>query len=357
MAEDQDQERTEEATSKRREDFRKKGQVAQSKELHTAALFTFTLLLWYFYAPLFWRQFQTFLGGFWRSAGETEVTPLALMDLALFSVGKISLLLAPVLLLVLVVGIFSSYLQIGWLFTLKPLEPDLSKLNPVNGLGRLMSKRSLVELAKSLAKVLLVGGVAYKTVRAEFDQSLLLLDQAPVDTLGFLGRLGALVLMKSCGIMILLGLLDFLYQRWEMEQKMKMTKQEQKEEFKDAEGDPYIKSKVRSIQQQMSRKRMLADVPKADVIITNPTHLSIAISYVREEMDAPRIVAKGADHLAMKIRELAREHRVPLVENKPVARGLYQVEVGQPIPEEMFKAVAEILAYVYSLKGRQPGSR
>ncbi len=138
---------------------------------------------------------------------------------------------------------------------------------------------------------------------------------------------------------------------------MKMTKQEQKEEYKQSEGDPYIKSKIRAVQQQMSRKRMLADVPKADVIITNPTHLSIAISYVRDEMDAPRIVAKGADHLAMRIRELAREHRVPLVENKPVAQALYRVEIGQPIPEELFKAVAEILAYVYSLKGKPPRSR
>lgn len=357
MAEEQDQERTEDPTVRRREDFRKKGQVAQSKEVHTAALFSFMLMLWYFYAPLFWRQFQAFSGGFWGHLGTIEVTPLTVMDLGLMVVGKVTLLLAPVVLLVLTVGFLSSYLQIGWLFTFKPLEPDFGKLNPVSGLKRLVSLRSLVELIKSLVKVVLVGWVAYKTVRSEFETSLLLVDQHPVETLRFAGRLALLVLAKSCGIMILLGFLDLLYQRWDMEQKMKMTKQEQKEEFKESEGDPYIKSKIRSIQQQMSRKRMLADVPKADVIITNPTHLSIAISYVREEMDAPRIVAKGADHLAMKIRDLARQHRVPVVENKPVARALYQVSLGQPIPEEMFKAVAEILAYVYSLKGKGPGSR
>lgn len=357
MAEEQDQERTEDATAKRREDFRKKGQVAQSKEVHTAALFTFTLMLWYFYAPLFWRQFQGFAGGFWSGLSDIEVTPLTVVDLGLLIVGKVSLLLSPVILLVLTVGFLSSYLQIGWLFTLKPFEPDFAKFNPVTGLGRLISKRSLVELIKSLAKVLLVGGVAYNTVRSEFETSLLLVDQPPVETLRFVGYLASLVLMKSCGIMMLLGMVDFLYQRWDMEQKMKMTKQEQKEEYKQSEGDPYIKSKIRAVQQQMSRKRMLADVPKADVIITNPTHLSIAISYVRDEMDAPRIVAKGADHLAMRIRELGREHRVPLVENKPVAQALYRVEVGQPIPEELFKAVAEILAYVYSLKGKAPRSR
>lgn len=357
MAEEQDQERTEDPTAKRRGDFRKKGQVAQSKEVHTAALFSFTLMLWYFYAPLFWRQFQAFSGGFWGGLATFEVTPLTVVDLGLLIVGKVSLLLAPVVLLVLTVGFLSSYLQVGWLFTFKPLEPNIGKLNPVTGLGRLVSKRSLVELVKSLLKVLLVGWVAYKTVRAEFEASLLLIDQPPVETLRFAGHLALLVLAKSCAIMMLLGLVDFLYQRWDMEQKMKMTKQEQKEEYKQSEGDPFIKSKIRSIQQQMSRKRMLADVPKADVVITNPTHLSIAISYVRDEMDAPRIVAKGADHMAMKIREIARQHRVPLVENKPVARALYQVELGQPIPEEMFKAVAEILAYVYSLKGQRPGSR
>ncbi|MHB1400220.1 MAG: flagellar biosynthesis protein FlhB [Trichloromonadaceae bacterium] len=356
MAEDKDQERTEDATAKRRQDFRQKGQVAQSKEVHTAALFTVMLMLWYFYAPLFWRQFEGFAGGFWRGLAELEVTELTVMNLGLMVVGKVSLLLAPVVLLVLTVGFFSSYLQIGWLFTLKPFEPDLAKFNPITGLGRMVSKRSLVEMIKSLLKVLVVGGVAYQTVRGEFETSLLLIDQPPVETLRFVGHLALLVLVKSCGIMMVLGLVDFLYQRWDMEQKMKMTKQEQKEEYKQSEGDPYIKSKIRAIQQQMSRKRMLADVPKADVIITNPTHLSIAISYVRDEMDAPRIVAKGADHLALKIRELAREHRVPLVENIPVARALYQVELGQPIPEELFKAVAEILAYVYSLKGTHPGS-
>jgi flagellar biosynthetic protein FlhB len=137
-----------------------------------------------------------------------------------------------------------------------------------------------------------------------------------------------------------------------MEQKMKMTKQEQKEEFKEAEGDPYIKSRIRSLQQEMSRRRMMAEVPKADVIVTNPTHLSIALRYDRQTMDSPQVVAKGADHLAMRIREIATENRIPLVENKPIARVLYKVEIGQPVPEEMFKAVAEILAYVYGLPGR-----
>jgi flagellar biosynthetic protein FlhB len=159
-----------------------------------------------------------------------------------------------------------------------------------------------------------------------------------------------LVMAKISGIMIVLAVIDFAFSRYEMEQKMKMTKQEVKEEFKDTEGDPLLKSRVRSMQQQMARKRMMAAVPRADVIVTNPTHLSIAISYQRDSMDAPQIVAKGADHLAFKIREIAREHKIPVVENKPLARALYRQEIGDQIPEDLFTAVAEILAYVYQLK-------
>jgi len=357
MAEGDQQERTEQPTSKRREDFRKKGQVAQSKEMHTAALLSGMLLLWFFYAPVFWDEFKELLGNLWFLGGTFDLTPLSVVNLAITVTGQVALLLAPALLLVLVIGFFSTYLQIGWLFTTKPLEPDLAKFNPVSGMAKLFSKRSLVELVKSLAKVLLVGTIAYLTVRGEFERSLLLIDMTPVDAVRFIGRVAALVLLKSSGILLVLGILDLVYQRWEMEQKMKMTKQEVKEEFKDAEGDPYIKARIRSIQMEMSRKRMMAAIPKADVVITNPTHLSVAVSYVREEMDAPQIVAKGADHLAMRIREIARENRVPLVENKPVAQALYQLEVGAQVPEELFQAVAEILAYVYNLKGNPPGRR
>jgi flagellar biosynthetic protein FlhB len=166
----------------------------------------------------------------------------------------------------------------------------------------------------------------------------------------YLGRVAAKVLTRTCGVLVLLALADFLYVRWDLEQKMKMTKQEQKEEFKETEGNPQLKSRIRSLQHQMARKRMMAEVPKADVVITNPTHYAVALRYERGGMAAPQVIAKGADHVALHIRELARKHRVPVVENKPVARALYRVELGQPVPEDMFKAVAEILAYVYSLK-------
>lgn len=349
---DSDQERTEQATAKRRSDFREKGQVAQSKEVHTAALMTGTLLLWTFYAPLFWSTLSDILAGLWNIAGEFDITPVSVVMLLGQLLQQVALLLAPILLLTLIIGFLSSYLQIGWLFTAKPMTPDLTKFNPVTGMSRLFSKRSVIEVVKSLLKVLLVGVVAYKVILSEFDQALDLVSMDVRDAVGFLARVAARIMLRVCGIMILLGLIDFLYVRWEMEEKMKMTKQEQKEEHKESEGDPQIKSRIRSLQLQAARRRMLAEVPKADVIITNPTHLSVALAYDRSRMQAPQIVAKGADAVAMRIREIAREHKVPLVENKPVARALFKIELGREVPEEMFQAVAEILAYVYGLKRR-----
>ena len=349
---DSDQERTEQATGKRRSDFREKGEVAQSKEVHTAALMTGTLLLWTFYAPLFWRTLTSILSQLWSLASEFEVTPLSVVMLFGQLLQQIGLLLAPIMLMTLIIGFASSYLQVGWIFTTKPLEPNFSKINPVTGMSKLISKRSIIEVIKSLLKVLLVGVVAYKVILSEFGHALDLVDMDINDSVSYLARVAGRIMLRTCGIMILLGLLDFLFVRWEMEEKMKMTKQEQKEEHKESEGDPQIKAHIRSMQMQAARRRMMSEVPKADVIITNPTHLSIALAYDRSRMGAPQIVAKGAGAVAMRIREIARENRVPLVENKPIARALFKVEIGREVPEEMFQAIAEILAYVYGLKKR-----
>jgi len=350
MAEDSGQERTEEATSKRRDDFREKGQVAQSKEVATAALLTMSLMLWVFYARYFWADLEDLYTALLRMMAHFRVTPLSVVNLAWEMGAVMAKLLWPVFLLTMVVGFLSSFLQIGPLFSTKVFQPELSKFDPIKGMAKFVSKRSAVELVKSLAKISLIGFVAYRTVANEFDTALTLSLLDLNQTLIFLGNVAFLVLAKTCGIMIVLAVIDFMFSRFEMEQKMKMTKQEVKEEFKETEGDPQLKARVRSVQQEMARKRMMAEIPTADVIVTNPTHLSVAIAYKRDEMDAPQIVAKGADHLAFRIREIAKKHQVPIVENKPVARALYKQEVGDEIPEEMFTAVAELLAYVYSLK-------
>ncbi len=343
-------EKTEAPSSKRREDFRNKGQVAQSKEVQTAAIFTMVLLLWIFYMPRFWAGLSQLISSIFGSISEFQATPSAVTTLLFFIVKELAILLYPLFLLVIIIGFFSSVFQIGWLFTAQPLTPDISKLDPIKGMARFVSIRSLVDMIKSIAKVVLIAWVAYSTVFNNFEEALTLIDTSPWAAVLYMARIAALILAKVCALLILIAALDFFYTRYEMEEKMKMTKQEIKEEFKEMEGDPFIKSQIRRIQQDMARKRMMAEVPEADVVITNPTHLSVAIKYDMESMDAPMVVAKGADLVAMRIREIARENDIPLIENPPVARLLHELDLGATVPEELFKAVAEILAHVYSLK-------
>ncbi len=345
-------ERTEEPSSKRREDFRKKGQVAQSKEVQTAALLTISLLFWLMYLPVFWKSLTEIIFSLWQASGEYQITPTSIISLATFLLQKIGLLLAPLFLLVMLVSFFSSFFQFGWLLTSNPLIPDFAKLDPIAGMARFFSKRSLLELVKSLLKVLLIGWISFSTVLDHFNEALILIDTDIGTTLRYLAKVSALIMAKICTILVLLAFLDFLFVRWEMEEKMKMTKQELKEEFKESEGDPHIKAQIRSIQQEMARKRMMAEVPKADVVVTNPTHLAIAIRYNAKEMDAPLVVAKGADLVALKIREIAAAHEIPIIEDPPVARLLHKLDLGEHIPENLFKVIAEILAHVYSLKGK-----
>lgn len=343
-------EKTEAPSAKRRADFRKKGQVAQSKEVQTAGLLTIALLFWLFYLPVFWSNISELLTSIWRNPHDFDGSPSKVFSLTVFITQEMAYLLLPLFVLVVIIGFFSSLFQIGWLFTTQPLTPDFTKLDPVKGFGRMFSVRSLVDLLKSILKVVLIGWIAYSTVYDHFEEALILVDTSPNEAVFFLGRVAMLILAKVCGLLILIAAIDFLYTKHEMEEKMKMTKQEVKEEFKEMEGDPYIKSQIRRIQQDMAQKRMMADVPEADVVITNPTHISVAIKYDTQSMDAPMILAKGADHIAMRIREIARENDIPIMENPPVARLLHKIDLGATIPEEMFKAVAEILAHVYSLK-------
>jgi len=236
-------ERTEDPSAKRREDFRKKGQVAQSKEVQTAALFSVGLLFWLFYMPHFWNGLTTLVASIWQSAWDFQGTPQATTILSIFITKEMGLLLAPLFLLILIIGFFSSFFQFGWLLTGVPLIPDFSKLDPIAGMGRIFSKRALLESIKSIAKVTLIGWIAFSTVMAKFSEALILVDTSTSATMLFLAKTAGLILAKICGVLILLAFIDFLYVRWEMEQKLKMTKQEQKEEFKESEGDPTSRPK------------------------------------------------------------------------------------------------------------------
>ena len=259
------------------------------------------------------------------------------------------------MLAILAAGVCAHVAQFGFLFTTESLTPKMSRLSPINGLKRLFSLRSLVELAKSVLKVVTVGTAAFILIRSELHVVPGLVLSSVVDILAFTGWVAFKICLGACGALIILAALDYAYQRWEHEKNLRMTKQEVKDEYKQTEGDPKVKARIRSIQLETARRRMMEAVPEADVVITNPTHLAVALRFDGTKMAAPCVVAKGAGHVAERIKQIAAEHGVPIVENRPLARTLIKtVDIGASIPAELYKAVAQILAYVYRLKGIRP---
>lgn len=349
-----EQEKTERATPKKREEARQKGEVAKSREVVTTVVFLGALMTLYFYSPRFLEHLLNMMRGFLSQAATLQVTPGNFNLISQQVLLQLLLLTGPILAASLVAGLLGNVMQFGFLLTGEPLTPKLEKLDPLKGLGKMFSKQSLMELAKSMAKIVIVGYIAYLVVRKEFFLSLPTVGDMEVGGIViYVSRISFRILVRVLGFMVILSILDYAFQRWQYEENLKMTKQEVKDEYKQREGDPQIKARVKSVQREMARKRMLADVPSADVVITNPTHLAVALKYDGARGPAPVVVAKGADFLAEKIRGIAKAHGVPLVEDKPLARALYKtVKLGSLIPEDLFKAVAEILAYVYSLKGR-----
>jgi flagellar biosynthetic protein FlhB len=351
MADDQDQEKTEPATPKKKDDARKKGQIAQSHEIPSVMVLLGALSVFYFaggwmssrlsgimeeiFNHLFYRDFE----------GEVAYTIL----IQIFR--DLIILLAPLLAVVMIAGVISNVVQTGFLLTGEPLVPKLDKLNPINGFKRLFSLRSWVEVVKAVLKVIIVGGMAYSVLKGKMEQlpGLVALDTA--DIMAFMGKAALRLGFYTCLVLMVLAAVDFIFQHWQHGRDLRMTKQEIKDEFRQREGDPIVRSRIRTIQREMAMRRMMASVPEATVVITNPTHLAVALQFERS-MPAPRVVAKGAGVIAEKIKELARAHDVPIVEQKPLARLLYKnVEIDQYIPADLYHAVAEILAYVYRLKG------
>ena len=246
-----------------------------------------------------------------------------------------------------------NLLQVKWRVTTKPLKPDFKKFNPINGFKRFFSKDSLVELLKSFLKIILILWVAYSAVADDSRNILLLYDMPLIQAVMFVGSVIINAGMKISIAYFLIGIVDYIYQKWKFKDDLKMTKQEVKDEYKNSEGDPQIKGKQRARMREASQRRMMQDVPKADVVITNPTHYAVALKYDAEEAQAPIVLAKGTDYLALQIKEKAKEADVEIVENKPLARMLYaNVEIGEEIPPELYQTVAEILAAVYRLKNR-----
>jgi len=321
----------------------------------STAVYLSMLLVLYFFSPYFLKHLLGMMKEFLSQTTQVQITSANLMIVTYQALLHIFQILAPLFAIAFVMGFLGNVLQFGFLLSGKALQPKFDKLNVVKGIGRMFSKRTVMEMLKAIAKIAVVGFLAYSVVREEFFRTLpSLVDMDVWGIFFYITRISYKIMVHVLWFLIILSAVDYAFQRWQYEEDLKMTKQEVKDEYKQREGDPQVKARVRSIQREMARKRMLADVPLADVVVTNPTHLAVALQYDSEKGAAPRVVAKGADFLAAKIRDVAREHGVPLVEDKPLARALYKgVKVGQLIPESLYKAVAEILAYVYSLKGRR----
>ncbi|HOJ52664.1 MAG TPA: flagellar biosynthesis protein FlhB [Syntrophales bacterium] len=350
MAE-QDQEKTEQATPKRKEEAREKGQVAKSREVSSAAILIGGLVyLWFGAVPMMEKIMKVMKKDFAAAATVTlsvESVPFIITGLIydLFSI------VLPFFLLAACVALIVNLVQTGFVFSGEPLVPKWSRINPVENLKRLFSLQALVELTKNLLKVAIIGITLWLTIRNELNTVPQLVSWSVPDIVAYVGKVAFRIMTSTCWILIVLAVLDFIYQHWEHMKSLKMTKQEVKEEYKQLEGDPLVKGRIRRIQREMARKRMMAAVPKADVVITNPTHYAVALRYEQEKMAAPTVVAKGTEYLAEKIKEIARLHHVPIVENREVAQMLFKLtEVGEVIPETLYRAVAEILAYVYRIR-------
>ena len=347
-------EKTEPATQKKLDDARKEGKVAKSKDLTEGiALVVLFLTLKIFIGYVGERMIGVFDWSLGRMAefakvNQAEISTKAVTGLINNAVIEMFLIVWPFFLFGFVITFVVTIYQVGWKISAKTMEPKLSKFNPINGFKRIFSKDSLFELVKSLAKVGIIVYIVYTNLKDEANNLFVLYEITLNQAIALVGQIILDVGLEISIVFVVVGLADLFYQKWKFAEEMKMTKQEVKDEYKNTEGDPQIKGRIRQKMREASQRRMMQDVPKADVVITNPTHFAVALKYDAEVSKAPIVVAKGEDFLAQKIKEVAKENSVPLVENKPLARMLYHnVDIGAEIPPELYQAVAEVLAMVY----------
>ncbi|MDF2721409.1 MAG: flhB [Paenibacillus sp.] len=345
-------EKTEKATPKKRQEARQKGQVAKSMELPSALILFGVVLLLFGYGSIMRDKIELLFTSTFYNYMDVEMTMENVSVLFGQIIFQSFIILAPVFIVALVLALAASYSQVGFLLTLEPLKMSFTKLDPIKGLANLFKLRALVELLKSILKMTVIGLVVFFTIWNARAELLQMGSWSLVHTFSFTARLILVLAVEIAVILLILALLDYIYQRYEYEKNLRMSKDEIKQEYKNSEGDPLIKGKIREKQRRMALQRMMQEVPKADVVITNPTHFAIAIKYDPTKADAPIVIAKGMDYNALKIRQIAEEHGIVRMENKPLARALYeQTDIGQTIPADLFQAVAEVLAYVYKLKG------
>jgi flagellar biosynthesis protein FlhB len=343
--------KSEQPTARRLQKAREKGQVARSKEVSSAAVLLGGLLVLLYFGQTVFQTLEDVMKQLLNFRVPSEITIPYLTTIADSAGPRVAVVLVPILLAIMLFSVVANMMQGGLVFSTQSLGFHFEKLNPQKGLSRIFSKNGLVELLKSLLLLIAIGIISYQVISEHLTlyPRLILMDVRKL--LYWTASISYEVFIRVAVMLIVLAIGDYFFQKYRFTEQLKMTKQEVKEEFKETEGDPVTKGRIRRIQREMARKRMMSDVPNADVVITNPTHYSVALSYKMESMDAPKVVAKGVGFLALKIRELAQEHGIPLVENKPLAQTLYKsVEVGDSIPSNLYKAVAEILAYIYKAK-------
>lgn len=346
------EERTEPASDRKKEESRKKGQVVKSLEFNSALVLVSGLLILYLSGGMIAQQVGEAARSFFIDASHLEITRKTIQNEFAHAFVVIGLAIAPVAIGILIVGLLANFAQVGFLFTFEPIRPKWSKLNPLSGIKNiLISRRSAVDLGKGLVKIIVIGLVSYLTLDSLLSDSVQLVDADVQAVVSYMSKGAMAVGLKASAAMLVLAGFDYAFQRFEHERGLRMTKQEVKEEYKMMEGDPQIKGRIKTIQRQIAYKRMMSDVPKADVVVTNPTHLALALKYDVAKMSAPEVVAKGADLIAQKIKEIALQHKVPIVEDKLLAQALYKaVDVGDAVPEQLFQAVAQVLAYIYRLR-------
>ncbi|GIQ68628.1 flagellar biosynthetic protein FlhB [Xylanibacillus composti] len=345
-------EKTEKATPKKKLDARKKGQVAKSNEIPSAFIMLFVFLAFMMFSGFFQGRMNNFFTVAYTDYMQLEITTSNVSILFSQLAFQGTIILLPIMIIAVVTAFLGNYIQFGFLVSGEPLKMKLNKLNPIEGAKKIFAIRALVEFAKSVLKLIVIGVVVSFTLWLE-RSTLLSLSSMPLEsTFAYAARITLLIGLQIALLLVVLSIFDYMYQKYEHEKSLRMSKQDIKDEFKKMEGDPLIKSKIREKQRRMAMQRMMQEVPNADVVITNPTHYAVALKYDREKMEAPFVVAKGQDYVALKIKEAAQRSGVITMENKPLARALYaQVEIGEPIPDDLFQAVAEVLAYVYKVKG------
>ena len=352
-------EKTEPATSKKLDDARKEGQVAKSREIANGLGLLALFLILKFWVGHIGEQLLGVFQIVYNRIPDLTVYPNGFMPeasvISLFGLmlKQVLLILAPILIIGFLVAFLSDLVQVKWKPTTKPLKPKFSKLNPISGFKKIFSVNSLVELVKSVLKIGLIVYVCFSYLKGRWLLLFNLYDMSLMQAIGLAAETMTDLGIRISALYMVIALGDYIYQRVKFSNDMKMTKQEIKEEFKQMEGDPQIKGQIRAKMREASRRRMMQDLPKADVVITNPTHYAVAIQYDPEIADAPVVIAKGEDYMAARIKEVARENQIEIMENKPLARMLYaNVDIGQAVPPELYQAVAEVLAFVYHLQGK-----